>query len=152
MIFIKNTQRSFKVDTKKLQKTAQDILDILGYSDFDVSIWLTTDKTIHAYNRDYRAKDKPTDILSFPYHENVKEGKGIKIQTEDDKNLGDIMISVAYVHYLLPLHEVSLQERLSALLIHGICHLLGYTHYTDESDKEMSAIEEKIAKKLKITL
>lgn len=152
MISLKNTQRTFKVQLKSVEKTAQAILDYLDYSDFDLGIWLTTNKTIRHYNKTYRNKDKATDILSFPYHSNVQPGDRITVVHEEDKNIGDIIISIEFVHNVLPLYEVTLDERLQVLLVHGICHLLGYSHYDEENDEKMIGLEKTIAKKLGIKM
>ncbi len=151
MITIKNTQRSHTIDIEKVRQDAQSILDELNYSDFDLGIWFTTNKTVQTYNKEYRKKDKPTDILSFPYHTDLKPGRRIKVTEEEDKNVGDILISVEFVENLLPLYQVDLQKRISVLLVHGICHLLGYSHYDDENDRKMIAKERAIAKKLGIS-
>lgn len=149
MITIKNTQRSHTVDTEHIKKTAQIIITELGYQDFDLGIWLTTNKTIHSYNKMYRKKNKPTDILSFPYHPNLEPGEKPTVHDEEDKNLGDLIISVEFVHDLLKLYkDITLQERIDTLLIHGICHLLGYSHYDEDNDKIMNALEKKLAKKI----
>ena len=79
------------------KKDTQTFLTTLGYEEFDLGIWITTDATIQKYNREYRHKDKPTDILSFPYHDKLKAGKRIKVQEPEDENLGDLIISAAYV-------------------------------------------------------
>jgi probable rRNA maturation factor len=150
MITIKNTQRSHKIDVEKVHSDAQTILDELNYSDFDLGIWFTTSKTVRQYNKEYRKKDKATDILSFPYHPDLQPGKRIKVTEEEDKNVGDIVIAVEFVENLLPLYQTTLQKRISVLLIHGICHLLGYTHYDDENDQKMIAKERSIATKLGI--
>lgn len=151
MITIKNTQRSHSIDIEKVRQESQIILDELNYSDFDLGIWFTTNKTVRQYNKEYRKKDKPTDILSFPYHTDLKPGQRIKVTEEEDKNVGDILISVEFVENLLPLYQVDLQKRISVLLVHGICHLLGYSHYDDENDRKMIAKERAIAKKLGIS-
>ena len=151
MITIKNTQRKHAVNIKRVQSTAQHILHELKYSDFDLGIWLTNSSTVRQYNREYRKKDKPTDILSFPYHYNLKPGQRIKPTCEEDKNIGDIIISVEFVVGLLPLYDVTLDERLDTLLVHGICHLLGYSHYDPDNDEKMMKLEKKIAKSLGIS-
>ncbi|NBQ17010.1 rRNA maturation RNase YbeY [bacterium] len=150
MITIKNTQRKFKVDTKALEKTAQEILNELDYKDYDLGIWLTNNKTVRHYNKNYRNKDKATDILSFPYHANLQPGQRITVVDQEDKNVGDVIISIEFVHGILPLYNITLDQRLAVLMVHGICHLLGYSHYDEENDEKMSALEKKIAKKLKI--
>ncbi len=151
MITIRNSQRTHKIDVEKVRSDAQHILDELGYSDFDLGIWFTTNQTVRTYNNQYRHKDKATDILSFPYHPHLKPGQRIKVKEEEDKNVGDILIAVAFVENLLPLYQTTLQKRISVLLIHGICHLLGYTHYDEENDEKMIAKERAIAKKLGIS-
>lgn len=147
MITIKNTQRTTDIDQKFITKTAQTILDKLQYADFDLGIWFTTNKTIRSYNKQYRNKDKATDILSFPYHQ-LEPGERIKIHSDEDKNIGDIIISLEFVKEVLPLYNVSLEERLKTLLVHGICHLLGYSHYDEENDKIMRKLEKELAKNL----
>jgi len=147
MILIKNTQRKIEIDTQELRKNTQEILNTLGYSDFDISIWLTSNKTIHNYNRTYRDKDKPTDILSFPYHTNLKAGDRIKPNCQDDKNLGDIIISPQYVQEDLPRWEgQTFEYRMKVLLVHGICHLLGYDHIEDADYKVMHKKEKSLLK------
>ncbi len=148
MITIKNSQRKFSIDQEMVKAEAQMILETLGYGDFDLGIWFTTNKTIRYYNATYRKKDKPTDILSFPYHEGLTPGQRIEPIDEDEKTLGDLLISVEFVYGLLPLYTVTLQKRITTLLIHGICHLLGYSHYDENNDKIMSALEKKLAKHL----
>lgn len=148
MITIRNTQRSFTIDTEQVKKTAQSILHELGYDDFDLGIWLTTSKTIRKYNKDFRNKDKATDILSFPYHYDLQPGQRITVHTPEDKNVGDVIIALDFVHNLLPLYKTTLDKRLGILLVHGICHLLGYTHYDEENDEKMSTLEKKIARTL----
>ncbi len=149
MITIKNTQRAIPIDIKQLKKDAQTILRILRYEDYDLGIWLTTNKTIRYYNKTYRHKDKATDILSFSYHPSLKAGERIKPKNEEDKNLGDLIISVEYVERAARDMNVALYERMQVLLVHGICHLLGYDHERDEDYKIMHRKELALLKHLK---
>lgn len=146
MITIKNTQRKIFFCTTPYFKKAQAILKELGYSDFDLGIWLTTDATIKKYNKQFRHKNKPTDVLSFPYHDNIKAGSKIIVQDIDDKNLGDIIISIPYVY--ANKHDLpgTFIERMDRMLVHGICHLLGYDHIEDNDYKKMIALENKLLK------
>lgn len=149
MITIKNTQRTISYNTNLLKKDAQKALDFLDYGDFDLGIWLTTNKTIHKYNKEYRDKDKPTDILSFSYYEDIKPGERIIPHCDDEKNLGDLIISLEYVQKAAKELGVSLEERIQVLLAHGICHLLGYDHEKDEDYEIMHQEEKRILKHLK---
>ena len=126
MITIKNRQRKIAVNTARIMKTLQTMLKKVGCADFGLGLMLTTNATIRKYNKKYRGKDKPTDILSFPYHTDLKPGQKIKINCSDDKNLGDIIISLEYVkREAKTTWQRSFEEHLTALLAHGIAHLLG---------------------------
>lgn len=137
MITVKNNQRKIDIDQKKLVRDAQNVLDALRYSDFDLGILLTTNKTIRTLNRTYRHKDKPTDILSFPFHPTLKAGKRIKPTSDDEKNLGDLIISLEYVQKAAQELDTTFEKRMRILLVHGICHLLGYDHITDKEYAQM---------------
>ena len=146
MINIKNTQRKINIDIESLRKDAQTVLNALKYKDFDLGIWITNDKTIRTYNKTYRNKDKATDILSFSNYPELKVGERIKVTTEDDKNLGDLIISAEYVVVDAQKLGVSFEDRIKRLLVHGICHLLGYDHIKDADyiimyKKEMSLLK-----------
>lgn len=148
MIKIKNSQRKVTIDTKLLKRQAQALLEALGYSDFDLGIWLTTNKTIQQYNRDYRKKDKPTDVLSFPAHPDLKPGQTIEPDEDDDKNLGDLILAPEYIKDDAERLGVTFEQRMRRLLVHGICHLLGYDHIEDADYKVMLAKERALLRKL----
>ena len=144
MIILNNQETP--VNTDQLKKDAERILDHLGYADFDLGIMLADNDTIHEYNKKYRDKDKATDILSFPFHEDLKAGERIVADTDEQKNLGDIIICPAYVKEDLPRWEQSFDERMRTLLVHGICHILGYDHIKDEDYAVMKKKEEELLK------
>ena len=146
MINLKNNVRKIKINEKKLIADVKKILEILDYSDFDLGLLLTTNKTIHQYNKQFRYKDKPTDILSFPYHTQLKAGQRIKPKNGDDKNLGDLIVSLEYVQKDAQKYNMSFEQRMQVLLVHGICHLLGYDHETDEEFAMMQKVEKKALK------
>jgi probable rRNA maturation factor len=141
MITIRNSQKSFRFSSTAFKKKAQKLLALLGYGSFDLGIWLTTNKTIRQYNKTYRSKDKATDILSFAYHPELKPGDIIEPQMREDKNLGDLIISLEYVQKDAPNWDQTFKERMDTLLVHGICHLRGYDHEV-EDDYEIMKVEE----------
>jgi len=147
MITLLNNQK-IPVNKEQLKKDAQRILAYLDYPDFDLGIMLADNTTIHEYNKKYRNKDKPTDILSFPFHDKLKAGERIIAQTDAEKNLGDIIISPEYVQEDLPRWNQSFDKRMRTLLVHGICHLLGYDHIKDEDYEVMQKKEEELLKQL----
>lgn len=148
MILIKNRQKKYTIDLKAFATRMQLLLDSLGYTDFDVGIWFTTNKTIARYNTLYRHKSGPTDILSFSYHTHVKAGKKIVPKGSDDRNLGDIIISLEYVYTHKRWQDVQPQKRLDVLMVHGLCHLLGYDHETDADYVVMNLKEQSLLKLL----
>lgn len=139
MVLIQNEQ-TFPIDIAKLKTDARIILDALDYPDFDLGILLTTHEGIQEYNKKYREKDAPTDILSFPYH-HIDAGERIEPTCDEDRNLGDIIICPAYIQEDLERWGKTFQERVDILLVHGICHLLGYDHIKDE-DYEVMKLQE----------
>ncbi len=82
-----------------------------------------TDQTIHELNRQYRNKDKPTDVLSFPLADEVCPTL-----------LGDVVISIDTARRQARQRKRAFADELRALLIHGILHLLGYDHEVLDSE------------------
>jgi probable rRNA maturation factor len=150
MITIKNTQKKIVITHKDLKRELHHVLNIIGYPDYDLGLWVTTNITIRRYNNLYRNKDTPTDILSFPYHTTLQPGKPIRSLDEDDNNLGDLIISAEYVAQAALKKNISFKQHLRTLLVHGICHLLGYDHNNDKDYRRMRTKELSILKKLNL--
>lgn len=94
---------------------------------YEVALVLTDDASIHALNRDFRHKDKPTDVLAFAQREAA---------SADASLLGDVVISVETARRQA---KRGLPAELLHLASHGLCHLLGYDHNDDEEEAEMNA-------------
>ena len=148
MIFLKNKQKKININSHNLKQSAQEILNLLGYKDFGLGIWLTTNETIQKFNKKYRKQDKATDILSFPYHA-VTAGKKIKPKADEDYYLGDLIISLEFAQKDSIKNDLPFDNHILELLVHGICHLLGYEHDTDENYKKMYKLERKILSEIK---
>lgn len=148
MITIKNTQKTVSLDIPAIKKDVQKILDALDYQDYDIGIWFTSDATIAKYNKKYRNQDKATDVLSFSFHPHLKAGNRIKPRSEEDKNLGDLIVAPSYVQKDLPKWNATFEDHLKRLLVHGICHLLGYDHIQEDDYKIMHKKEMALLKKL----
>ncbi len=95
---------------------------------------LTNDEEIRVLNRDWRDKDKPTDVLSFP-SDDIAFDAGF---------LGDIAISHGVLARDAEEMGKTLKAHFSHLLVHGYLHLLGYDHHTDDEAAEMEGLERKI--------
>lgn len=94
-----------------------------------VSVLLTGNDEVQALNKDWRGKDKPTDVLSFP------------ADRMDRPFLGDIAIALGVMQSDAAARDLSLPQHLSHLLIHGLLHLLGHDHKDDTEAAEMEALE-----------
>ncbi|RBQ28500.1 rRNA maturation RNase YbeY [Aliarcobacter vitoriensis] len=100
----------------------------------DIELLIVDNLTIQEINKEYRQKDKPTDVLSFPF-----EGDFSHVP------LGTIIISIDFVKDKAKEYGHSEIEELSLLFIHGILHLLGYDHEVDKGEhrqKEEELIKE----------
>lgn len=109
----------------------------------EVSVALVDDARIRELNRDYRGKDRPTDVLSFPMNE--------EIETGDDRLflLGDVVISLPTAARQAGEYGWGLGEEIARLAVHGTLHLLGYDHEGDEAEAEdMRRREEEILRGL----
>ncbi|MBM3894280.1 rRNA maturation RNase YbeY [Candidatus Dependentiae bacterium] len=144
MIYVQSRLKKYTIDKEKYRSFVQKILNELDYPDFDISIIFTTNKAIHNLNKQFRNKDKPTDVLSFPHHPTLKAGKRIKVIYDDDKALGDIILSVEYIDNAGPVFGKTLEENIEYLIAHGIAHLLGHDHIKDNEYKVMRRLEERI--------
>jgi len=126
------------------QNTLLKTLNFLEVKNSSISVLLTNDTEMRKLNEKYRAKDKSTDVLSF----SMREGQDFpKIEKE---NLGDIVISLDYAEKQAKEFEVSLEQELKRLLVHGCLHLLGYEHedVSEDKAKEMFDKQEEVLKLL----
>ena len=146
MITIKNNQRTVAIDRKQIHADMQKLLTACDYADFDIGILITSDRGIQRYNKKFRAIDKPTDVLSFPYHASAKPDKKIIAHTPEEHNLGDIVIAAPYVARVAQELDVSFEQHLQRMLVHGLCHLIGYTHETDHDHHAMNTKEQELLK------
>ena len=109
----------------------------------EISVLFTDDKFIRSLNNKYRGIDKSTDVLSF----SLREGSVKTPESESDKLLGDIIISVETAQRQADNLNHSMEKELTVLLIHGLLHLTGYAH---EEDKDYKIMRERESEMLKI--
>lgn len=100
---------------------------------YEVSLLLCGDSRIQKLNRDHRGKDKVTDVLSFPAHENLRTN----VPTIPHLHLGDLAISFPQTKRQAKQFSIGTWDEFIHLFFHGLLHLMGYDH-------ELSAKEEKL--------
>lgn len=139
--------------TPALKRTVTAVLDktaaLLAIDEqAEVSVVFVDDEYIRELNRQFRGKDCATDVLSFA----LNEGDEPEIHDGPvEMLLGDIVISLETAVSQARDFGHSLERELAYLTVHGILHLMGYDHETDELKSVMRQQEEKILAELGIT-
>jgi probable rRNA maturation factor len=129
--------------------TVQTALKIEGFeTPSEVSVLLVENDEIRGINREFRAKDSVTDVLSFPML-HMEDGKILEEPGACDMEggrvfLGDIVISVPKALEQAQNYGHSPQRELAFLTVHGLLHLLGYDHKKPEQEEVMLARQERI--------
>ncbi len=139
MIEIVNRQRKIKIDAEIFQdfadKTVNLIPEAIGKS---VVIAFVSDRQMRRLNDEFRGKNSTTDVLSFPFEADEFE--------TDENNLGDIAISLEQASRQAVENDLTFSTEIKQLILHGILHLCGYDHETDNG--EMNSLELKLRDKL----
>jgi probable rRNA maturation factor len=107
----------------------------------EVSVRLASDDEVHALNRQYRGKDAPTNVLSFPMIQ--PDLLATVTQNSDDGEvlLGDIVLAHGVCTREAEERGVAVESHATHLIVHGTLHLLGYDHQTDQEGDAMEEIE-----------
>jgi len=141
----------------EILRLAERLVDA-GPSDGQLQVVLTDDATIHELNREYRGKDKPTDVLSFSYlggHETARhelvDGASARPYCDDPPGdsdgqllVGQILISLDTVRERGGRSGRSFDEEILFLMVHGMLHVLGFDHVDDADAEEMEKLETSI--------
>ena len=118
----------------EIRRALEKVGELYDAADAEVSITLTDDAHIHALNREYRAVDRPTDVISFALNESeepeIAGGPAIDV-------LGDIVLSVERAKAQAAEYGHSLRREIGFLTVHGMLHLLGYDHVEEAERQEM---------------
>ena len=137
-----NRQRLHKIERSSLATLATTVLKKINRSKCSATITLIRDGEMQRLNFDYRGIDKPTDVLSFAYQEDLSDND----PNHNPAELGDCVISVETAVRYAQEQNISFATELNWLVIHGILHLAGYDHETDNG--EMRRLEKRLRKEL----
>ena len=132
-VVVLNRQRRQRIDATRLRRVLRGAGRTLGVGG-EVSVVLAGDRLLQRLNRDFRGKDRPTDVLSFP-------GAG------GDEGLGDVVISVPTAARNARRLGHSVPRELDILALHGFLHVLGHDHETD--DGTMDRLERRLRGRLR---
>jgi probable rRNA maturation factor len=131
-VVVLNRQRRQRIDASRLRRVVKAAARRLRASG-EVSLVLAGDGLLRRLNRDYRGRDRTTDVLSFP-------GPG------GEEGLGDVVISVPAAARNARGQGHSVRRELDVLALHGFLHVLGYDHETD--DGTMDRLETRLRRDL----
>ena len=127
-VTMSNRQRRVAVKTPFVKRQTRRMMVYLGCQDRELSVVFVHDEGMRSLNREYRSKDRSTNVLAFPQSQTYAG----EPQTQ---MLGDIVVSLpTAAREALEIGE-SLEERVVFLLAHGLLHLLGYDHEGSESQR-----------------
>ena len=129
------------LDLVRLRAAAAFLLRACGLPACELSLLIVGDERMRALNRDYRGKDRPTNVLSFPMQEGTDIANGTM--------LGDIVVSADTAAREAARRGIPARRRIERLVIHGLVHLLGFDHERSPQEAErMREIEQRLANKL----
>ena len=111
----------------------------------EVALLFTDDASIAEINAEWRGKDKPTNVLSFPTPDDMPVPEG------EAYPLGDIVLAHGVITREAEEQGKTLQDHTTHLIVHGVLHLLGYDHESDGEAEEMERLEADILKGLGIS-
>lgn len=125
---------------KRLQRWLDTALEIVGNTEaLEVTVRLTDNDEIRELNHEYRGKDAPTNVLSFPCDWDLPE---------EPRLLGDIVIAVEVVNREAKEQNKKMEAHWAHIVVHGLLHLLGYDHLNDADAEKMETLEKQILAKL----
>lgn len=132
-------------DGSTIQSVLESTIFEVGYalaSQTEICVRLVAESEIQALNAQFRQKNAPTNVLSFPFE------LPIGLSSEDYPHLGDMVICVPVAATESYEQHKSFQAHLTHLLVHGCLHLLGYDHIEDQEAEVMEQLERNILSSL----
>lgn len=141
MIELVNRQRKVPLDLERWQAFAERVLAVLPAEAGSATIAFVSDRAMGELNRMWRHKRGTTDVLSFPAEQD-------EFEKLEGLSLGDVVISVEQAARQAREHALELDHEISQLILHGLLHLCGYDHETDNG--EMNRLELRLRRRLGI--
>ena len=134
MTEIINNQRKIKLDWEIFQNFTENAVGQIHETENKTpAVAFVSDRRMRALNNEFRGKNQTTDVLSFPFEAD-------EFDTEDDF-LGDIVISLEQAQKQAAENALDLDTEVKQLILHGILHLCGYDHETDDGEMNRRELE-----------
>ena len=132
----------------KLSELVFNHLKLDGYFIYEVN--LVDLDFIHKLNREHRNIDRPTDVISFAFEDEVEGSYKINKDINIPRVLGEIFISIDKAKEQSISYNHSFEREMSFLFVHGLLHLLGYDHMNKEDEEVMFKLQDEILDPLKL--
>ncbi len=139
MIEVVNRQRKLPIDSERWRAFVEKAWRALPTDAEGVTVAFVSDRAMRELNRRWRHKLGTTDVLSFPAEQDVFE-------ESEGSNLGDVVISIEQATRQARENGLTLDREIAQLILHGLLHLCGHDHATDEG--EMNRLELRLRRKL----
>jgi probable rRNA maturation factor len=140
-VLVSGTVSAKGIDRRSLARKAKIVLEAIGLGDHELSLALVRDVEIRRLNRDYRGKDRPTDVLSFSLREGAFGAIG--------GALGDVVISLETAARQAAERRATITGEVDRLLVHGILHLAGYDHEVSvREERRMKRKEREVLRRI----
>jgi probable rRNA maturation factor len=139
-VLVSGTVSAKGIDRRVLARKARIVLDAIGLGGSELSLRLVRDPEIRALNRDYRGRDRATDVLSF----SLREGEFGDVT----EAIGDVVISLDTAARQAEEHGFTVGEEVERLLVHGILHLAGFDHEISPREERRMKRKERAVREL----
>lgn len=151
-LYFTNEQDKVKISFKIRSLIKKAVKETLTEEKFEypaeISVSFVDNQKIHELNREYREKDRPTDVLSFPMWEKEELSDGSALDGHA-VTLGDIIISAEKAKAQAEEYGHSIEREITFLSVHSTLHLLGYDHeISEEDEKYMNKKQEDVLVKI----
>lgn len=162
-IFVENNYPEFEVDDVKFHDDTKKMFDYAVSLDeikhnfclknkvFDTvffDIVFCNDDEIHRINRDYRNTDRPTDVITFAIFADSPDDE--KFIFDGEINLGEIIISLDTIKKQAEENKTTFDDELRLITAHGILHLLGFDHLTEDDYNFVVSVQNKVKSVLNV--
>ena len=141
MVEVVNRQRKLPIDCGRWRTFTAKALKVVPAKGAGVTVAFVSDRAMRELNRRWRGKSGTTDVLSFPSEQD-------EFEKAEGLSLGDVVVSVEQAARQAAEHGLDFEGEVAQLILHGLLHLCGYDHETDNG--EMSALELKLRRRLGI--
>jgi len=139
-----------KIISNIISETLKAIPAFQNIKTVEIAALLTNDEKMQELNSEFRDKNKPTNVLSFPDVEIKPHDLLEFLGAKEYIYIGDIAIGYDIVKLEAIEANITMHDHFVHLLVHGILHLIGYDHMNDKDEKEMMDLEIRILKTLTI--